>query len=59
MLATRVEEVRKTIVEFALDAIGREQGEMPDWIEGFIYVSGDSSDVISDIKNLLPLLDKS
>ena len=60
-MATRVEEVSKPCVEFALDAIGREfgeQGGMPDCIKSTRYVYRDGPDLISAIEGFHPLLGK-
>ena len=55
--ATRVEEVRKTCVELALDAIGSEFGEhgrMPDCMQNTRYVWRDGPDLMSRIEGLHP-----
>ena len=61
MLATRVEEVRTPLVEAALDSIGRQFGKqfrVPDCIENSRCVQRDSSDLMSDIEGLHPLVDE-
>ena len=58
-LAQRLEEVSKSSVESALDAIGQEfgeQGRMPDCIKSMKYVKRDGSDLMSDIEGLHKLL---